>query len=166
MSDDPFATLGVDRSFALDEAELRQRFLQASAAMHPDRYTDPLEQADAVEKMSRVTDAYRLLCDPESRARELLRLSGVESDGDKDKLPPELLMEVMEVREEMEAAIEASNRAELDRLRAWANTQREQHLAQLGDLLESDIDAAQAAQARLELNALRYMQRMLEQMPD
>ena len=79
--------------------------MQASAQMHPDRFPDPIEQAQAVEQMSLLTMAYRLLSDPESRARELLRLSGVETDRDRDKLPPDLLMQVMDVREEMESAL-------------------------------------------------------------
>lgn len=166
MPDDPFETLGIERRFVIDEDDLRRRFLKASAEMHPDRFPDPIEQADAVEKMSRVTDAYRLLCDPESRARELLRLSGLEEENNKDKLPPDLLMEVMEVREEMEAAIEASNRDALDRLRAWATDQRRQYLGQIAALLDDGpLDPAKAGQTRLALNALRYMQRMLEQMP-
>jgi len=166
MPDDPFELLGVNRRFALDDAALRRRFLDASARMHPDRFPDPIDQAEAVDEMSRITDAYRVLCDPESRALALLRLSGKEAEGDKDKLPPDLLMQVMEVREELETAIEASDREELDRLRAWASEQREGYLKQLGKLLEGYIDAQAAAEARLQLNALRYMERMLEQMPD
>jgi len=166
MNSDPFTTLGVDRRFDLDTEDLRRRFIAASSEVHPDRFTDPIEQADAVEKMSRVTDAFRVLSDPELRARALLRLSGLEAEGDKDKLPPDLLMQVMEVREEMEAAIEASNRPEMDRLRGWAESQRQQYLDQLKALFENELDAKSAAKARLELNALRYMQRMLEQLPD
>lgn len=165
MIDDPFEILGVPWRFDLDESALRSRFLQASAQMHPDRFPDPIEQAEAVEQMSRLTDAYRVLSDPESRARALLRLSGMDDEADKDKLPPDLLMQVMEVREEMEAAIESGDREELDRLRVWASGQREQYLNQLGRLLEGHIDAKAAAETRVQLNALRYMERMLEQMP-
>lgn len=166
MTNDPYATLGVERRFELDEQELRRRFLAASAEHHPDRYTDPLEQADAVERMSELTDAFRVLTDPESRARALLRLSGLEAEGDRDKLPPDLLMDVMEVREAMESAIESGDKPELDRLRRWATERREQHLDSLASLFKEELDAAAASNIRLELNALRYMQRMLDQMPD
>lgn len=165
MSDDPFALFGLERRFTLDEQALRQVFLQTSAAQHPDRFVDPIEQADAVEAMSRLTDAFRVLGDPELRARALLELSGLELAGDRDKLPPGLLMEVMEVREEVEDAIASGDKTELDRLRAWANEQREGYLTHLGTLLDEELDAGKASAARLELNALRYMQRMLEQMP-
>lgn len=165
MQDDPFASLGLERRFAIDTDALRRRFLEVSAANHPDRFPGPIEQAEAVEKMSRLTEAYRVLCDPELRAKALLALSGFEQKGDKDQLPPDLLMQVMEVREELESAIAASHRAELERLRHWAQDQRAAYLDQLGVLFERDLDADKAKRARLQLNALRYMQRMLEQIP-
>lgn len=166
MPDDPFAIFELDRRFTIDEPALRQRFLKLSAEMHPDRFPDPIEQADAVEKMSLITDAYRVLGDPESRARLLLDLSAQNDASDRDALPPDLLMDVMDVREEMESAIDSGNADELDRLRTWASDRREQHLQQLAGLLDGEINSTVAAKARLELNALRYMQRMLEQMPD
>ncbi|MFN3167417.1 MAG: Fe-S protein assembly co-chaperone HscB [Phycisphaeraceae bacterium] len=165
MSTDPFATLGVDRRFDLDTESLRQTFLAASARAHPDQFVDPIDQADAVDRMSRLTDAFRVLSDPESRARALLGLSGLEAECDRDKLPPDLLMEVMEVREEMESAIVSGDAAELDRLRTWANERRAEHLNQLKTLFATNLDADAASRVRLELNALRYMQRMLDQMP-
>ncbi|MGB0766796.1 MAG: Fe-S protein assembly co-chaperone HscB [Phycisphaeraceae bacterium] len=165
IESDPFALLGLPRRFSVDESALRRAFLEASASCHPDRFTDPIEQAEAVESMSRVTDAYRVLTDPELRAKALLGLSGLELAADRDKLPPALLMEVMEVREELEAATESGDSAELDRLRRWASEQRTGHLDRLATLLDGELDAEKAKAARLELNALRYIQRMLEQMP-
>ncbi len=165
MMSDPFAEFSLDRRFDLDAQALRQAYLARSAQVHPDRFTDPLEQADAVEHMSRLTDAYRVLCDPQLRAKALLALSGLEAEGDRDKLPPDLLMQMMEVREEMESAIESRNQTELERLRGWATQQRDQYLAGLARDFEQKLDVASAAQIRMKLNALRYMQRMLEQMP-
>ena len=163
---DPFEVLGIGRRFSIDEPAMRQAFLKASAEQHPDRFVDPIEQAEAVERMSLLTESYRVLRDPELRARALLQLSGLELTEDKDKLPPALLMEVMEVREEMEAAIESGNAPELERLRKWAGEQREGYLGKLASLLEGELDQDKATAVRLELNALRYMQRMLEQMPE
>lgn len=165
MSDDPFTVFGLERRFAIDEQALRQAFLKASAEQHPDRFVDPIDQADAVEKMSVLTDSYRVLNDPEQRARAILSLSGLELAEDKDKLPPNLLMSVMDVREELEEAIASSDQAELDRLRTWASDQRAGYLKAIGLLLDGDLDVGKAGQVRLQLNALRYMQRMLEQMP-
>jgi len=166
MSPDPFAIFGLERRFSLDKQALRQAFLKASAQQHPDRFVDPLEQAEAVDKMSLLTDAYRVLSDPELRARSLLELSGLELAEEKDKLPPALLMEVMEVREELEFALRAGDQAELERLRKWAEGERSAYLKKLSILLDRELDAEAAKAVRLDLNVLRYMQRMLEQIPE
>jgi molecular chaperone HscB len=154
----PFDLLGVPPQFDLDATDLRQRYLAASAKTHPDRFTDPLEQAEAAERASAINAAYRTLSDPAQRAKALLMRRGVWADLDSAQLPPALLMEVMEVREELEEALAAGDQPTIDRLRQWAAQQREAHLAQLADHFgsdEPDVDAV-----RQTLAALRYVERM------
>ncbi|MEM9345697.1 MAG: Fe-S protein assembly co-chaperone HscB [Planctomycetota bacterium] len=165
MSDDPFELFGLERRFTLDEETLRQAFLKASTEQHPDRFVDPIEQAEAVEAMSELTEAFRVLSDPESRARALLGLSGLELAEDRDRLPPDLLMEVMEAREEMERVVASGDHEEIEKLRRWATQERAGYLDRLDDLFGLQLDQEQAASVRLTLNALRYIQRMLEQLP-
>ncbi len=161
---DPFATLGVSPRFDLDLDELRQRFLTASAAHHPDRFTDPLDQADAAERSAELNAAYQTLTDPEARANALLALRGGPAAADDKSLPPTLLMEMMEVREELHQAVADQDHATLERLRDWAHQQHARHVDQLAKLFAHDELNGKAV--RLELNAMRYIQRMIEQMPD
>ena len=161
---DPFSLLGLEPRFDLDETELQRRFLAESSANHPDRFADPLDQADAAERSSAINQAHQTLVDPESRARALLKLLGVSMDANDATLPPAMLMEVMEIREEMEQAIADQDHPTLDRLRTWALDQRQAHLSELTTRFEaSPVDTAAVQKA---LNALRYTQRMLDQMPD
>lgn len=165
---DPFQTLGLPPRFDLNEADLHARFIQASAANHPDRYTDPVDQADAAERAAEINHAYAVLADPERRADALLtRLGGPAKDQDKS-LPPDLLIDMMETRERMEDAVAENDRPQLDQLRAWANHQRETHLKMIAELFADNPHALPpdtAKSIRLELNTLRYIQRMLDQMP-
>ena len=168
---DPFDTLGLPPRYDLDPADLHARFIHASAGTHPDRYTDPVEQSQAAERAAEVNHAYAVLSDPERRADALLtRMGGPAKDEDKS-LPPDLLMDMMEVREQLEEAIAQENHVELDKLRTWAHGQRDAHLKTIADLFADpnhapDTLPADIAKAiRLELNALRYIQRMLDQMP-
>ena len=43
---DPFALLGLPRSFDIDARALQATYLKRSASLHPDRSTNPLEQAE------------------------------------------------------------------------------------------------------------------------
>lgn len=161
---DPFAALGLPRKFDLDEAELHDRYVKAAAATHPDRFTDPVDQAEAADRAALLNEAYQTLLDPEKRANALLVTLGGAAKEDDNALPPDLLMDMMDVRERMEEAIATEDAAALAELRAWAASKRDEHLANVTALLSGD--APQLKPVRMELNALRYIERMLEQMPD
>lgn len=163
--DNPFALLGFEPAFGLDLDRLEARFLDASARCHPDRFSDPLDQADAADQMSRLTEAYQALRDPEQRAKALLRLRGEAANPDDKTLPPELLMEMMEVRESLDEAVTSGDAAEIERHRRWAEGKRADHLAALDKLFLLEAGEKNTAAIRLQLNGLRYIERMLEQMP-
>ncbi len=170
---DPFKTLGLPPRFDLDQADLHARFIQASSTHHPDRHTDPVAQAEAAERSAEINQAYAVLSDPERRADALLTLLGGPAKDQDKSLPPDLLMDMMEVRENLEEAVAANNAMELEKLRGWANDQREAHLSKVADLFDNAstsppdalLPGAVAKAIRLELNTLRYIERMLEQMP-
>ncbi len=165
---DPFKTLSQPPRYNLNEADLHAKFILASSSTHPDRYTDPVEQAQAAERSAEINHAYAVLSDPERRADALLVLLGGPAKDQDKSLPPSLLMDMMETREQLEEAIAQENLTALDKLRAWAHEQRETHLKTIADLFadtQGGLPADTAKAIRLELNALRYIQRMLDQMP-
>ena len=168
----PFDLLGIPACFDVDEGDLHQRFITGVAACHPDRYTDPLDQADAAQRAAELNAAYQSLKDPESRANVLLKLLGGSLKEDDKSLPPQLLMEVMEAREQLEEAMQAGDQAMIDRLHHWGHDQRRGHLEQIGQLFQDAQATAQEdrpailKKIRLELNALRYFQRMTQSTQD
>ncbi|MFG0253141.1 MAG: DnaJ domain-containing protein [Phycisphaerales bacterium JB038] len=165
-AEDAFALLGLPRRFEVAEADIERAYLARAAALHPDRFQDPVEQAEAVRRAARVNDARKLLLDREQRAIHLLRLLIGGADESSEALPDGFLMEVLEIREEMEADDgDPSRRAHWDE---WAREQRAEYLARIGALFagaaDDSLNAEAAASIRLELNALRYIERMIEQL--
>jgi molecular chaperone HscB len=168
MPDDPFALLELAPSFEIDPKALQAKLLTLSGQYHPDRFADPIEQADATAKLAKINDAHRILSNPAKRAEALLAILGpaTETAAKPDALPPELLMEVMEIREALEDAVASEDSAEIARLREWAEQQKAERLERIAQLFsEAALDAPRAGEVQLELNALRYAQRMLDQMP-
>lgn len=168
----PFAVFELTPRFDVNQADLQRRFVAASAQHHPDRFADPVQQSDAAERLALINEAYQTLRDPERRANALLEsLGGPRQDEDKS-LPPCLLMQVIDVREEMETALEKQDRATLDRLRQWAIQEQDNRFKEITKLFGQAAAAKPAEherifkEIRLELNALRYFHRMLEQLPD
>ena len=164
---DPFDILGVPASFDVDGAKVRQAWLALSGRLHPDRVEAGAEpDAEIARRTAELNRARRILDDPEERACALLaRLGGASSEDDKS-LPPTFLMEIMEVRQGLEAAQAAGG--DVESFREWAVDQRKDLQDRLRGLFDRAMrnDQESLAEIRLELNVWRYLERMLEQIDD
>jgi len=87
----------------IDSAALNAAFLRLSREYHPDRYAiaAPEVRSVAERNSARVNGAKRVLSDPVRRAEYVLELAGVERPEGDAKCPPDLLMEVFELREKL-----------------------------------------------------------------
>ncbi|KAI8581565.1 hypothetical protein K450DRAFT_231935 [Umbelopsis ramanniana AG] len=81
-------------------------FLRKQQRVHPDSYAQKSseEYQLAQTQSSYLNKAYNTLKDPLARAQYMLALNGVEVAESESLEDPELLMEVMEIREQMEEA--------------------------------------------------------------
>lgn len=166
--DDPFARLGLPRRFALEARAVQSAYLRRLGGLHPDREPNPLKREEAAREAALVNEARRVLLDDEARANALLTLLGGVPEDAVKALPEGFLMEMMEVREDMEQALTSHDPEEAARVEAWAREQRSAYFTRLEPLWDaaagSDASALHArCTIRRELNALRYIERMIEQ---
>lgn len=101
---DYFTFLGLPRSLAIDEGELQRRYFELSREHHPDFHarSDEATRQSSLVNSSTLNQAYRTLRDRFARARYLIDLELPDLDGsEKKKIPPTLLMEVMEMQEKV-----------------------------------------------------------------
>lgn len=117
---DYFTFFGLPRKLNIDVTALEREFYALSRKLHPDANAghDPREQEWSLEQSSRLNDAYRILKDPIRRTEYLLKLEGVELEGQskaateaaresktgekKQIVPPDLLEEVFELNMQLE----------------------------------------------------------------
>jgi molecular chaperone HscB len=172
----PFETLGLEPSFALDLAALEQRQRDLNRAAHPDRHAGKGagERRQALNRAMDINLAYRTLRDPASRAEALFELLGAGSTRETTISDPVLLMEMMEQREALE---DARNAKDLARLQSIGKTMaaRERQVnealaAAFAPLLSGAAGAGQTdgkegglADARRLLAELRYVRRFAEE---
>ncbi len=164
---DHFAMFNLPRQFSIDPAAFLAKYLDLTRATHPDfAGADAEAQMTAMELSARVNDAYKVLNNPEERANYLLDLLGGPGKEEDKSLPKGFLEQMLMVREEMEEAQASNDSATLKTMEAEARARRKKHLARIEELFTQSDALETRRTIRLELNALRYIERMLEQIHD
>jgi molecular chaperone HscB len=173
---DPFALFQLPPRYALDPAELEQRFFAQNRELHPDRFaTAPAaERVVALSRSRALNDAYQVLRKPVARAEYLLVRAGG-AIGDNERLSPVFLAEILELREELAEARHSGRpdkAAEIEKLAKVMKVRRTAELAKLGPLFARAEAAGEAGGGRevtavdeikQTLIALRYLDRYLEE---
>ena len=173
MAEDPFAILGLPRSYRIERAAVQRAYLERAANVHPDFARSAAGSAgpidDAAASLNRAKET---LENPELRAHTLLCLIAAEAGipfqpADDRALPPGFLAQMMETREQIEADRAAGHTAKLAAWERWAEERRAAHQRKVGELFEPDAGRPTPASLRaikMELNAWRYIERMIEQL--
>lgn len=169
MSTDPFALLGVSRRFRIDRRELEQKHRDLSRALHPDRFAQATaaERRVAIERAAAVNAAFRTLRDPQTRAAALLAGAGRALE-EHTRAEPALLLEVMELREELDDARTAPaerRTSRIDAVRARAQECLEREHGVLAAVFDGEGAPDEAALDRAygALVKLRYYHRLFEE---
>jgi molecular chaperone HscB len=134
--------------FKIEIRELRREFLQLQAVAHPDRHPASLKtRAEATS--ARINEAYKTLQNPLLRTQYLLSLRGINVAEDETAKveDPDLLMEVLDAREEIE---EAQEEHELDAMKKINNGRIEASEKILDEAFrKDDMDLAKAEAVKL-----------------
>jgi molecular chaperone HscB len=118
---DYFSFFNLPRKLDLNLAQLERDFHELSRHLHPDlnARSSEQEQAWSLEMSSLLNDAYRTLRDPVERTAYLLKIEGLDIEGQskrateaarasgqvkRQSLPPEMLEEVFELNMQLEEA--------------------------------------------------------------
>lgn len=158
-----FQRLGLTPAFELEPAQLEQRYLEFCRALHPDHTgSDPAAQQAATQATSRLNEAYQVLRDPARRADYLLMLHGGMAAEQDRSLPEGFLQLILEMREEIEAARERGDSAQAQSLLRQVDEQKEEFLCEVRRGFAEPPTAPGLRDLRRNLNALRYLERILE----
>ena len=163
MPSDPFDVLGAPPRFDLDASELARLHRELSRALHPDRYVGApaAERRMALSRAVEVNEAFRALRDPVRRAEALAARHGIATgDGNEPRPTQELLLEMMDAREEL---AEAARARSIDRVVALGDTMRARERAAMATLAQAFQSGAQADRVLPSLGELRYVRRFLDE---
>lgn len=174
-SAEAFELLQLPPTYRIDAGELESVYLRLSRMVHPDYFgrTGGPEKSLSEDLSARLNNAYRLLRDPLRRSEYLLARAGGPAVADDKRVAPELLAEVMELRERIESARAAGQAGELAVVHAALATRAADAFRRLAEL-HSELESAQAVgddatanrmigQIRGTLNGIRYLQNLVKE---
>jgi molecular chaperone HscB len=99
-----FELYDIPVSLQPDQQLVKQKFYELSRKYHPDFFSNATEaeQAEVLEKSSAVNKAYKTFTNPDETIKYVLQQKGLLEEEEKYQLPPEFLMEMMELNEAAE----------------------------------------------------------------
>jgi molecular chaperone HscB len=152
-------------SFSVDPNQLRKKFYELSRLYHPDFHAQSGEadQQEVLEKAAMVNRGFKTFQHRDETIRYVLQLKGLLEDEEKYQLPPDFLMEVMELNEQLMDGGEAGSTTELG-LRV-AELQNEIYEAVM-PVLEQYTDGVSPLSDLLEVKAYYFKKKYLQRLWD
>jgi molecular chaperone HscB len=98
-----FELFGLPISLKVDTSSLAKKYFELQREFHPDFYTqsDETEQQDALEKSAEINKGLKILKNPDSTIQYVLQLKNLLTENEKYALPPEFLMDMMDLNEKL-----------------------------------------------------------------
>ncbi|KAH7061636.1 cytidine deaminase-like protein [Paraphoma chrysanthemicola] len=148
--------------FTIDLQALKREFLQLQARAHPDMHPQ-VDKKRAEATSARINEAYKTLQNPLHRAQYLLSLKGIEVAEDETAKveDPELLMEVLEAREQIEEAEREMDLVEMKHENDQRIRDSEATLEKA--FQDEDIDLAKSETVRLRYSSVPHGKPRLSQ---
>jgi molecular chaperone HscB len=96
-----FELFEMPASLQVDKKYLQQKYFELQKKYHPDFYSNESEeeQADVLEKSSMINKAYKTFQNNDETIKYVLQLKGLLEEEEKYQLPPDFLIEMMELNE-------------------------------------------------------------------
>ncbi|KLO14451.1 Co-chaperone Hsc20 [Schizopora paradoxa] len=124
-------------AFKIDTRDLRSRFLRAQRLCHPDVWSGKGKEVQSLAEAqsSTLNAAYRTLVSPVQRAQYILAQHGLPSLETEKLEDPELIMEIMDVRESLD---DSTSVAEVEAVRGRNEERMEETTARLEAMLAGE----------------------------
>ena len=160
-----FELFDLEPAYALEPEVLEQSYRELQALVHPDRHAQAsdAERRASLSLATDVNEAYRALRDPVQRAKHILELNGVDVAFETNtQMPTDFLLQQLEMREEIEAAIGKKDFAFLDALKKRLAAQKAALQAQIGERIDARKDYAGAADLVRKLMFLQKIEQEID----
>jgi molecular chaperone HscB len=152
-----FELFDIPVSVTVDRTVLAKKYFELQKRYHPDFFAQEDEsiQQEALEKTSELNKAFKILKDPDATIQYLLKTKGLLQEEEKYPLPPDFLMEVMELNENLSA----------DSVSAIENLEKDIY-ADVNNIIERYNDATATLEDLMKLKEYYYKKKYLQRILD
>jgi len=152
-----FELFNIPVSVTVDKTSLAKKYFELQKKFHPDFFAqeDEVTQEDALEKTSELNKAFKIFKDRDATIQYLLKIKGLLQEEEKYPLPPDFLMEVMELNENLSE----------DSAVAIADFEQDIYAA-VSNIIEHYNDATASTQDLLRLKEYYYKKKYLQRILD
>ena len=160
-----FELFDLPVSLQVNKQGLSKKYFELQKQHHPDFFTqqDEADQKEALEKSSLVNKALKVLQNPDQTIQYVLQLKSLLTENEKYALPPDFLMEMMELNEKLEEADAETFKQEVDALETTLNKD-------VKDIIENYADEHITTEQLLKIKEYyfkkKYLHRILERLDD
>ena len=152
-----FELFNIPVSVTVDKTSLAKKYFELQKKFHPDFFAqeDEVTQEDALEKTSELNKAFKIFKDRDATIQYLLKIKGLLQEEEKYPLPPDFLMEVMELNENLSE----------DSTVAIADFEQDIYAA-VSNIIEHYNDATASTKDLLRLKEYYYKKKYLQRILD
>ena len=156
-----FELFDLPVSFSVDKKMLSLHYFELQKKNHPDFFSQETEyeQSEALERSSEVNKAFKTFKNEDDTIKYVLQLKGLLEEEEKYQLPPDFLMEVMELNENL-----------TDESEAMIEQFSKDIYAGVKEIIENYTDSSATTADLLKVKEYyfkkKYLQRILERLAD
>ena len=160
-----FELFGMKEAPVADKAALALKYFELQKKFHPDFYTNENEaaQENATLQSAAINRGFNIFRDEDKTLEYYLQLKGIITPDEKYNLPPDFLMEMMELNESFDAAHKET-------LRETVMDYEKGLIEEVGSLLNADRTTVYSPDELQQLKSYfyrkKYLKRILERTDD
>jgi len=155
-----FELFEIPVQLKVDKNSLPGRFFELSRKYHPDYFVnkDPKEQIDSLEKSAMLNKAYKTFQNPDETIKYVLQLKGLLEEGEKYELPPDFLMEVLEINEQL---MDAQDQSAMGNLQLTINNLQAEIYEPVKKIVEHYQEGVTSKKELLQVKEYYYQKKYL-----
>lgn len=160
-----FELFGLPVSPVVNRAELAKKYFELQKQYHPDYFTKSgeHEQEQALELSAAINKAFTIFQNEEKTLEYFLQLSGTLVADEKYNLPPDFLMEMMDLNEMLPELPELEIR---NRVQSYGNLLAEEIKPYLQELQPGSNTSQTTEKLKEYYYKKKYLKRILDRLPD